>query len=233
MRGVSRWLLLALIALLPTWGAQITIDFNTLTGPVTNIAFPGGTVIVTVARMNGSSTVITNANANLAGTPTGWGAGALANFPTGGNVSSPILVTIAMAPAQTGTPTMTGASVQFGDHTGQDTDTIVLSGCTAATGLTGCTSTTTTGWTAGLPTVGTISVGPSLSAASLVLSGGSGGNQNIYFDNLVIDYTVTQPPPPDGDGGDGGDGGGEIPEPGTMAIMASGLIALGFLRRRS
>lgn len=202
-------------------GATFTFDFESetatalpRTGALTSLAMSQGGFTLTITREGaaapGQFDVVANVSSqagNQSGKPAGWGLNSLDPFVNVG--ASAFILNFSHA--------VNSFSVQFGDYAQDSDDVLSLTGYDQA-GLGGSIvdSDSVAYGTSAFPTFATGTVaGPGILSVRMI-GGGSDFPNSVFYDNMVVDVDMRN----------------EVPEPGTYAMLAGGLLGLAFLRRR-
>jgi hypothetical protein len=200
-----------LAATTPTTALADVVTFNFESLPVQSglgtLTLTGGGLTATLLQ---NRFEISDLSASVPfGLPLSWGSRTLTVFdqPT----ADPFIMNFSQGIA--------GISVEMGDF-GVDEDALVLqlfSGLNGTGTLLGTSSGTLPGGGFGFTSL-TLAVNamPALSARFI---GASGGVQSVSYDNISVTFNPTTVPT-------------GVPEPSTLVLMSSGLLGVGFLKRR-
>jgi hypothetical protein len=187
----------------------ITFDFESLNlGDYTTLSSTVGGVTMTVTRESGLTFSLADTSAFSPAGPAAFGARTLSPFDD----------TSDRAFIFTFSSVISSFSIQLGDY-GGDFDTWSVTAFNGAGG-TGTNLGNTSGtWGNGdfslgdLPQTATLNRAGTLSV--LVIGGSTDFPNSLYYDNVIVDTASN------------------VPEPGTLLMIPSGLAALAFLRRRT
>lgn len=186
-----------------------TFESFAVSSGLTTLTLSGGGLTATLTRPGDTFGIFNLATAAIPGDPS-FGQRSLDPFANDGDLrNTPFVLNFSQA--------ITGLSIDMGDF-GADNDVLTIqlfSGANGTGTLLGSSSLPLVGCDCNVFSFLTPSA-TSTPALSAVFIGGSTGFPNsVYYDNIKVTFGTTT-----------------TPEPGTLALFASGLVGLGFLRRR-
>lgn len=177
-------------------------------GALTSLSITNGGVTMTVTRQNGTAFDIVSNTGAQSNKPEGWGNNSLDPFFATGNdgwilnFSKPL----------------TSFSIEYGDYSIPDIDSIQLQAFTALGGSGILTGTGSDAQSVFFPLAQTVSVSSDTPFQSILITSTSstGAHNSTYLDNVNVVVASSA----------------AAPEPGTFALLGVGMGMVGFITRR-